>query len=148
MIHAATWGQHKGSRPGANPTGRPQRGRCSHECWAAKDFSQPSCYGDFSISLPQERTAVTGPGLGWAGAPGWGQRASLLLAFDLSPCPCTSGRGFLVVLPLPGVGYLLACLLTGRGPLLLQPHPPASVSICVFCCSLSDSRLLFCKGEL
>lgn len=29
------------------------------------------------------------PGLGWAGAPGCGQRASLLLGLDLSPCPTT-----------------------------------------------------------
>ena len=148
MIHAAKWGQHKGSRPGVNPTGRPQRGRCSHECWAAKDFPQPSCYGDFSISLPQERTAVTGHFPAWPGL-GWGTRMGAeglsAGALDFSPCPCTSGRGFLVVPPLPGVGYLLACLLTGRGPLFLQPHPPASVSICVFCCSLGDCRLLFCK---
>lgn len=103
MIHAATWGQHKGSRPGANPTGRPQRGQCSHECWAAKDFSQPSCYGDFSISLPQERTAVTGhfppwPGLGWGtrmgaeglSAAGFGpQSVSLHLGAGLSRGPAS-----------------------------------------------------------
>lgn len=69
--------------------------------------------------------------LAWAGLGHQDVRASLLLGLDLSPRPCTLGQGFLVVPPLPGVGYLLCASSQAEGLCSSQPHhPPACLHLC------------------
>lgn len=83
--------------------------------------------------------------LAWAGlAPGCGQRASLLLGLDLSPCPCTLGQGFpLFRPPRSRISPRVLPSSQAEGSAPPASPPPACLHLCFH--APRDCRLLLCK---